>query len=116
LRGAGCEPPLDAELDAEDLGALRAHGVAVRVSRTLHFHRDVLADVRARVIALALGGDGSVTLAAVRDELQTSRKFAQALLEHFDAEKVTVRRGEAHVLRAGARARHGASAGPGAPL
>jgi selenocysteine-specific elongation factor len=40
-----------------------------------------------------------VTLAAVRDELQTSRKFAQALLEHLDAEKVTVRRGEAHVVR-----------------
>ena len=116
LRNAGCEPPLDAELDAEDLRALRAHGVAVRVSRTLHFHRDVLADVRERVIGLAVRGDGSVTLAGVRDELQTSRKFAQALLEHLDAEKVTIRRGEAHVVRASARPGHGSTACPGAPL
>ena len=116
LRAAGVQPPLDAELDAEDLGALRAHGVAVRVSRTLHFHRDVLADVRERVIGLAVRGDGSVTLAALRDELQTSRKFAQALLEHFDAEKVTIRRGEAHVVRASARAGHGSRPWPGAPL
>ena len=116
LRTAGCEPPLDAELNAEDLAALRAHGVAVRVSRTLHYHRDVLADVRERVIALALRGDGSVTLGAVRDELRTSRKFAQALLEHFDAEKVTIRRGETHVLRASARVGHRCTAAPGAPL
>jgi selenocysteine-specific elongation factor len=102
LRAAGVQPPLDAELDAEDLAALRAHGLAVRVSRTLHYHRDVLADVRERVIGLAAAGDGSVTLAALRDELSTSRKFAQALLEHLDAEKVTVRRGEAHVVRAAA--------------
>ena len=42
---------------------------------------------------------GAVTLAQLRDELGTSRKFAQALLEHFDSEKVTIRRGDAHVLR-----------------
>jgi selenocysteine-specific elongation factor len=116
LRDAGCEPPLDTELDGQDLAALRAHGVAVRVSRTLHYHRDVLAQVRERVIALAAHGDGSVTLANVRDELGTSRKFAQALLEHLDAEKVTVRRGEAHVVRASARAAHGAGAPRGGPL
>jgi selenocysteine-specific elongation factor len=100
LRAAGVQPPLDAELAAEDLAVLRAHGIAVRVSRTLHYHRDVLADVRERVLVLAQRGDGSVSLRALRDELGTSRKFAQALLEHFDAEKVTVRRGEVHVVRA----------------
>jgi selenocysteine-specific elongation factor len=42
-----------------------------------------------------------VTLAQLRDELGTSRKFAQALLEHLDAEKVTIRRGDAHVVRRG---------------
>jgi selenocysteine-specific elongation factor len=35
----------------------------------------------------------------VRDELGTSRKYAQALLEHLDAAKVTRRRGDEHVLR-----------------
>ena len=43
-----------------------------------------------------------MTLAQLRDELATSRKFAQALLEHFDSEKVTIRRGDEHVLRRGA--------------
>ena len=100
LLEAAVQPPLDAELDPNDLAALRDHGLAVRVSRTLHYHRDVLAEVRARVIALAAEGDGSVSLAQLRDALGTSRKFAQALLEHLDAEKVTVRRGEAHVVRA----------------
>jgi selenocysteine-specific elongation factor len=99
LREAGVEPPIDAELDPDDLAALRDAGRAVRVARNLHYHPDSLAEVRARVVALAHRSDGSVTLAALRDELGTSRKFAQALLEHFDAEKLTIRRGDEHILR-----------------
>ena len=38
--------------------------------------------------------DGEVTLATLRDELGTSRKYAQAYLEHLDATHVTLRRGE----------------------
>ena len=59
----------------------------------------MLADIRARLVDLAGRSGGSVTLAQLRDELGTSRKFAQALLEHFDSEKVTIRRGDQHVLR-----------------
>jgi selenocysteine-specific elongation factor len=101
LKEAGFEPPLDAELDPGDLEALRAAGRAVRVSKALHYHPDVLADIRRRVIALA--GDRGVTLAQLRDELGTSRKFAQALLEHLDSEKVTIRRGDAHYVRRSTR-------------
>jgi selenocysteine-specific elongation factor len=99
LKQAGVEPPLDAELDAADLASLREAGRAVRVSKSLHYHADVLADVRARLVELAERNGGVVTLARLRDELDTSRKFAQALLEHFDSEKVTIRRGDEHVLR-----------------
>jgi selenocysteine-specific elongation factor len=99
LRDAGFEPPLDAELDSSDLAALRSAGRAVRVSRTLHYHPEVLAGVRARVVDLARDTGGAITLAQLRDELRTSRKFAQALLEHLDSEKVTIRRGDAHVVR-----------------
>ena len=42
---------------------------------------------------------GRVTLAEARDMFGTSRKYAQALLEHLDAEKVTQRVGEERVLR-----------------
>jgi selenocysteine-specific elongation factor len=103
LLTAGSEPPSEAELDPADLAALRESGGAVRVSKSLHYHPEVLADVRARIVDLAGRNGGSVTLAQLRDELQTSRKFAQALLEHFDSEKLTIRRGDEHVLRRGAR-------------
>ncbi len=99
LRDAGIEPPIDSELDAGDLAALRDAGRAVRVSKSLHYHVDALADIRARLVELAKQNGGVVTLAQLRDELDTSRKFAQALLEHFDSEKVTIRRGDEHVLR-----------------
>ncbi|MBV8988281.1 MAG: selenocysteine-specific translation elongation factor [Solirubrobacterales bacterium] len=99
LRAAGLEPPLDDQLDPTDLAALRASGRAIRVSKSLHYHADVLAQVRERVVALARENGGSITLAQLRDELGTSRKFAQALLEHFDSARVTIRRGDQHVLR-----------------
>jgi selenocysteine-specific elongation factor len=100
LRAAGHEPPNAADLDAGDLDALRAAGRAVRVGRSMYAHPDALADVRARVERM-IDADGSVTLAGLRDELQTSRKFAQALLEHLDAERVTKRMpDDSRVLRA----------------
>ena len=99
LRDAGIEPPIDSELDASDLAALRDAGRAIRVSKSLHYHVDALAEIRGRLVEIARGNAGTVTLAQLRDELGTSRKFAQALLEHFDSEKVTIRRGDEHVLR-----------------
>jgi selenocysteine-specific elongation factor len=99
LRDAGAEPPADSELDPTDLAALRSAGRAVRVSKTLHYHPDALAAIQARVVALARRDDGRITLAGLRDELATSRKFAQALLEHLDSERVTIRRGDEHFLR-----------------
>jgi len=99
LRAAGAEPPLDADLDAADeLAALRAAGRAVRLGPAMHVHAEPLAAVRERLVAL-LEAEGEVTLGRLRDELGTSRKYAQALLEHFDAEKLTLRRGDARVLR-----------------
>ena len=99
LRSAWFEPPSDAELDRDDLAALRTAGRAVRVSRTIHYHPDALAEARRRVIATAERNGGAITLAQLRDELGTSRKFAQALLEHFDSERLTIRRENVHVLR-----------------
>jgi selenocysteine-specific elongation factor len=99
LRGAGIEPPADGDLDAEDLAALRDAGRAVRVAKNLHMHADAIATAREQLIAAAQGSDGKITLAEARDALGTSRKFAQALLEHLDSERVFIRRGDAHALR-----------------
>ena len=46
LRTAGFEPPLDSELDAADLAALREAGRAVRVTRSLHYHPDTITAVK----------------------------------------------------------------------
>lgn len=43
--------------------------------------------------------EGSITVAQVRDLLDTSRKYALALMEHLDARHVTRRVGDARVLR-----------------
>jgi selenocysteine-specific elongation factor len=90
LRAAGHEPPNADDLETDDLAALRAAGRAVRVGRAMYAHPEALAAVRARVEAV-VAAEGAITLARLRDELQTSRKFAQAHLEHLDAERVTKR-------------------------
>ena len=101
LLEAGFEPPIDSELGeaAAELPALRAAGRAVRVGRSLHYHPEPLGEIERRVREY-IGRDGSITLAQLRDDLGTSRKFAQALLEHFDAARVTLRRPDnSRVLR-----------------
>jgi selenocysteine-specific elongation factor len=90
LRAAGHEPPSESELDPADLRALRDAGRAVRVGRAMYAHPDAVALVRARVEEI-IAAEGSITLARLRDDLATSRRYAQALLEHLDAERVTKR-------------------------
>ena len=93
LREAGDRPPRDTELgegaDAA-LAELRAAGRAVRLDRTMHIHREVLDALRDRV-ATIIAAEESITLARLRDELGTSRRYAQALLETLDSERVTLR-------------------------
>ncbi|HEX8051593.1 MAG TPA: selenocysteine-specific translation elongation factor [Thermoleophilaceae bacterium] len=108
LRSDGDSPRTDADLaaaagldpraTAERLRQLERAGQAVRVARNLHIHPEPLAGLEARIVAIC-EREGSATIAGVRDELGTSRKYAQALLEHLDRTKVTRRDGDAHVLR-----------------
>jgi selenocysteine-specific elongation factor len=92
LRAAGAEPPSEAELGAvaPHLAELRAAGRAVRVGRSMYAHVEALERVGERVRRI-IGAEGSITLARLRDELGTSRRYAQALLEHLDAARVTRR-------------------------
>jgi selenocysteine-specific elongation factor len=101
LREAGYEPPDDAELGefTRELPALVATGRAVRIGRSMHAHPDAIAGVRA-VVERMIETEGQVTLARLRDELGTSRKYAHALLEHLDTARVTFRReDDSRVLR-----------------
>jgi selenocysteine-specific elongation factor len=108
LRADGEQPRTDTELAAaagleagaarRALSALERDGRVVRVGPNLHFDAEALAGLTARVVAIC-ERDGAATIAGIRDELGTSRKYAQALLEHLDATRVTVRRDDEHVLR-----------------
>jgi len=42
---------------------------------------------------------GTLTVAEVRDLFQTSRKYAKALMEHLDGQRITRRVGDERVLR-----------------
>ena len=46
-----------------------------------------------------IAGSGQLTIAALRDRLGISRRYAQALLEAMDGAGVTRRVGDARVLR-----------------
>jgi selenocysteine-specific elongation factor len=91
-----CEQALGKNL----LHSLLQGGRLVRVSPEVAFRAEDVAqaedDLRERIRR-----DGPVTLAQMRDQWQTSRRYVQALLEHFDARGVTVREGEARRLKAG---------------
>jgi selenocysteine-specific elongation factor len=91
---AGAEPAQA----ARSLDRLAARGGVTRVKPGLYYHPGALAHAQAEVISLC-ERDGAATIASFRDWLGTSRKYAQALLEHFDASRVTRRAGDEHVLR-----------------
>jgi selenocysteine-specific elongation factor len=108
LRADGAEPRAPGAIaerigispqEARDaLERLVDHGLAVRVSTDVYFDRGALEELRGRAVELA-GEKGEITLPELRDALGTSRKYAQALLEHLDATKTTVRHRDRHVLR-----------------
>lgn len=83
----------------EDLLAyLEARGEIVRVEDGVTFEAAAYREMVQRVTE-HLRQHGTVTLAQVRDLLGTSRKYAQALLEHLDEKRITRRIGDQRVLR-----------------
>jgi selenocysteine-specific elongation factor len=70
----------------------------VRVDKDLWFTRAAVDEAR-RVLLTQLGVSGEVTLAGFRDAAGCGRRNAQALLELFDREGLTLRRGDVRVAR-----------------
>ena len=85
-------------LDEELLSYLESQGRVVRASDGVTFSAAAYKEMVERITA-HIGEHGSVTLAQVRDIFGTSRKYAQALLEHLDSERITRRVGDERVLR-----------------
>jgi len=78
--------------------ALERQGRMVKVGEDLYYAVETLDGLMDR-IAAEMEARGQITLAEVRDLLDTSRKYAQALLEHMDSEGLTLRVGDARRLR-----------------
>ena len=79
------------------LRLLLKRGSAVRLGEGLFGAREAADEILEEVKQACREG-GELTLAAFRDRLGTTRKFAQAWLEYADAEDVTRRVGDARVL------------------
>jgi selenocysteine-specific elongation factor len=80
------------------LGAMEREGRVVKVATDLYFAKGAVDTARERLIA-HLGANPEITAAVFRDLLGASRKFAIALLDHFDRTGVTTRVGDVRRLR-----------------
>jgi selenocysteine-specific elongation factor len=107
-RAAGLEPPTPrdwaAQLGAEPgelrdvLAHLEREGALVHAPGELWFDRASVDALRARVIA-QLEAHGALDTPAYKELIGTTRKYAVPLMELFDAEHLTLRRGATRVLR-----------------
>ena len=77
---------------------LARRGEVVRVDKDLWFASAAVDDARTVLLA-QLESAGEVTLAGFRDAAGCGRRNAQALLEYFDREGLTLRRGDVRVAR-----------------
>jgi selenocysteine-specific elongation factor len=80
------------------LDVLARRGDVARVDKDLWFARGAVDEARAALLT-RLEGAGEVTIAGFRDALGCGRRNAQALLEYFDREGLTLRRGDVRVAR-----------------
>ena len=80
------------------LEVLTRRGEVVRADKDLWFAAAAIDRARTQLLAM-LTADGLVTLAGFRDRLDCGRRNAQALLELFDREGLTLRRGDERIPR-----------------
>ena len=69
----------------------------MKVSDNVFFAASAYDEMVKRVIE-HLKSTGKITVAEVRDMFKTSRKYALALMEHLDEQKITRRVGDERVL------------------
>ncbi|MFC1991734.1 selenocysteine-specific translation elongation factor [Chloroflexota bacterium] len=90
-------PPTELIPEPDLLNLLIEQQQAVKISDSVVFAAPVYKEMMEKISA-HIKSNGKVTLAEVRDLFKTSRKYAQALLEHMDEKKMTRRIGDERVL------------------
>ena len=91
-------PPTDSHIDHEILNLLDDQGKIVRVNESVVFSASAYDDMVEKIKELIVKS-GEVTVADVRDMFDTSRKYALALLEYLDKQRITRRVGDSRILR-----------------
>jgi selenocysteine-specific elongation factor len=86
------------EVGEEILDALIELDEFVTVSQDVLFCKKDYASIVEKIRAM-IQSNGEITLAETRDMLNTTRKYAQALLEHLDSIGITIRNGDARKLK-----------------
>ena len=84
--------------DSELLEMMVEQQMLVRLSGGVLF-RTADFETTSQQIQQHIESNGSITLAEARDLFDTSRKYAQALLEELDARRITRREGDVRVMR-----------------
>ncbi|MCJ7579194.1 MAG: selenocysteine-specific translation elongation factor [Candidatus Aminicenantes bacterium] len=69
----------------------------VRLSGNVIYHKNTFIEVKNLIIE-TITKNQSITIAELRDRLQFSRKYAQAILEYFDASGLTKREEDKHIF------------------
>lgn len=88
----------EAAIGAEAVSALVTQDKLVRLNESVLLSTQAFNTMKNWVVA-TIQAQGQVTAAQVRDQFNTSRKYAVGLLEYLDAIHVTKRVGDARVLR-----------------
>ena len=91
-------PSRDAIPDAEVVNLLVEEGRVVKVDDAVVFSASAYASMVEQV-SKHINDNGEITVAGVRDLFSTSRKYALALVDYMDAQRITRRVGDARVLR-----------------
>jgi selenocysteine-specific elongation factor len=107
-RRAGYETPLEEDIGRElqlnpyflrkIMGTLLQEGKLIRLNNKVIYHRDALEKAR-QIVLDHLHEKRTITIAELKDQIHSSRKYACALLEYFDATGLTQRSGDAHMLK-----------------
>jgi selenocysteine-specific elongation factor len=107
FRSARLSPPLEEEAQRKlalnpsvfkgILDVLIREGKIIRLGAKVTYHREALDEAKKAVLGL-IERRASVTIAELRDRLNLSRKYAQAILEYFDKTGLTKRIEDRHVL------------------
>jgi selenocysteine-specific elongation factor len=80
----------------EVVAAMQGMGDLVRMDETLLFHLDIIADVEKKLLAY-FESKPEIDVAAFRDLVGTTRKYAVPMLNYFDTRGTTIRQGDVRV-------------------